>query len=161
QQDLRTRDKDFNFVFAQNTPQIAREIGRSENQPGDQFIRFRDLAAGEDPARRFDLAEQFARLPAYRLVIFALQDRGDRRHLFNALALGDDEAGSADGRDRPRVFQSPLGGERVNADENLLAAEIDFIEQASDRRASFELLIRRDAVFKVENQTVGRRIARL
>src|SRR5215475_1476958 len=161
QQYLRTREQHFGLVLAQNRAQIARQIGRPEHQSGDQLVRFCDLAAGEDPARRFDHAEQLARLAAYRLMIFALHNRGDGRHVFNAFALRDDEAGGADRDDRPRVLQPPLRGERVDAYENLLAAEVNFIEGANDRRASFELLIRRDAVFKVEYQAVSRRIARL
>src|SRR5262245_15409919 len=161
QQDVRTREQHLGLVLAQNGAQIARQIGRSEHQSHDQFVRFGDLAAGEDTSRSFDLAEHFARLSAYRLVIFALHNRRYYCHLFDALALRDDQAWSADRNDCPRVLQSPFSDERVDADENLLAAEIDFIEQANDHRARFELLIRRDAVFKIEYQTVRGRIARL
>src|SRR5262245_15622527 len=161
QQYVRTREQHFSLVLAQYRAQIARQVGRPEHQSGDQFVRFGDLAAGEDPARRFDQAEQLARLAAYRLMIFALHNRGDGRHVFNALALRDDEAGGADRDYSSRVLQSPLRDERVDAYENLFAAEVNFIERANDRRASFELLIRRNAVFKVEYQAVSRRIARL
>src|SRR5262245_36453362 len=161
QQDVRTREQHLGLVLAQNRAQIARQIGRPEHQPGDQFIRFGDVAAGEDTARRFDQAEQLARLAAYRLVIFALHNRGDSGHVFDAFAFRDDKTGGADSDDCARVLQPPLSDERVDTDKYLLAAEINFIKRANDSRASFELLIRRNAVFKVEDQAVSRRITRL
>src|SRR5262247_3718289 len=161
QQYVRTREQHFGLVLAQNAAQIARQIGRPEHQSGDQLVRFGDVAAGEDPARRFDQAEQLARLAAYRLVIFALHNRGDCGHVFDAFAFRDDKTGGADSDDCASVLQPPLRGERVDADKYLLAAEINFIKRANDRRASFELLIRRNAVFKVKYQAVSRRIARL